>query len=313
MRSSLASTAAIRSASDQSREDPGRRLGHGELLLGQREVHQARPSRAAGTNTGSDRSSSKSTNSARTAIPTSISSSVDPAQVGHDPRPLLQLDQADRQRVLERGDLGVVDHHVGVERAAARPTPRCPTRASRTRRTPAAAGGAACRTTCTAGSAAGAPAPPRTRTRCPGSAPASAAAGAPASRSGGRYLRMRKRMVATGSPASKSACTSAADPVLRRHVGVGDGHVVEPGREEAPGAEAGPLGVRDRLDDRAHQHPVAHHQGTDVVLLAVGGHHRGQALVVEQAHHDVVGPGRPARRRSRPGPPRPAARRAGPA
>ena len=46
---------------DQAREQPGRRLGHGELLLAQGEVHQA-PSRvaapSAGTNTGNDSSSS---------------------------------------------------------------------------------------------------------------------------------------------------------------------------------------------------------------------------------------------------------------
>ena len=76
----------------------------------------------------------------------------------------------------------------------------------------------------------------------------------------------------------------------RGHVSVGDGHVVEPGRDEAPGAQAGPLGVRDRLDHRAHQHPVPDHQGTPVVLLAVGGHDRGQPFLVEQAHHRLVGP-----------------------
>ena len=75
-----------------------------------------------------------------------------------------------------------------------------------------------------------------------------------------------------------------------RHVGVGDRHVVEPGGDEAPGAQPGPLGVRDRLNDRAHQQPVADHQGTVVVLLAVGGDDRGQALVIEQVHHLLVGP-----------------------
>ena len=75
-----------------------------------------------------------------------------------------------------------------------------------------------------------------------------------------------------------------------RHVGVGDGHVVEPGGDEAPGAQPGPLGVRDRLNDRAHQQPVPDHQRAAVVLLAVGGDDRGQALVVEQGHHLLVGP-----------------------
>ena len=75
-----------------------------------------------------------------------------------------------------------------------------------------------------------------------------------------------------------------------RHVGIGHGHVVEAGRDEAAGAQPGALGIRDRLNHRAHQQAIPHDQRAPVVLLAVGGHHRGQALVVEQAHHLLVGP-----------------------
>ncbi len=64
MRSVPASTAAMRSASTRPENETGGGLGHRELLVGQFEVHQA-PFPAgvadgvpAGTNTGSDSSSS---------------------------------------------------------------------------------------------------------------------------------------------------------------------------------------------------------------------------------------------------------------
>ena len=43
---------------------------------------------------------------------------IDAFDVGHDPRPFLQLDQPDGQRVVERRYLGVVHHDKGVQGAA---------------------------------------------------------------------------------------------------------------------------------------------------------------------------------------------------
>ena len=57
---------------DQTREQPAGRLGDRRLLIGQLEVHQA--SFPAGTNTGNESSSSKSTNSAWRRMPISIAS-----------------------------------------------------------------------------------------------------------------------------------------------------------------------------------------------------------------------------------------------
>ena len=129
-------------------------------------------------------------------------------------------------------------------------------------------------------------------------------------RTGGRYLRMRKRIVATGSPASKSACTCSVDTVPAGTSASGtatkSSRVVTKRPVPSPvrfGSEIASITERD-------QHPVPHHQRSPVLLLAVGGHHRGQPLVVEQAHHARRWARCPARSRRR-GPPRPRWRRAG--
>jgi hypothetical protein len=102
---------------------------------------------------------------------------------------------------------------------------------------------------------------------------------------------MRKRMVATGSPRSPERLrplrsdwghsgTSASGTAVKSIRVVMKRPCPVPVR----------LGSEIVLDDRAHQQPVADHQWTAVVLLAVGGDDRGEALVVEQGHHLLVGP-----------------------
>ena len=117
MRSSLCSTAAIRSGSTRPAKSPVAASETASCSSLKREVHQAPlPGRhehgqrqllvevdELGPHRHADRDVL----------------GLDAAEVGDHPRPLLQLDQADRQRVLERGHLGVVHHDVGVQGAAA--------------------------------------------------------------------------------------------------------------------------------------------------------------------------------------------------
>ena len=230
-------------------------------------------------------------------------------EVGDQPRPLLQLDEADRQRVLEGRHLRVVHDDVRVHRAAAARLHRVPLQraahgAGRQRRVAqrAARGAVLNQQLVRAGTLE----PERVVLR----------EGGVRARRPGRLLHRRQELEDAeahgghGLPGVVERLHLVVRRRPHRHVGVGDGHVVEPGGDEAPRAQPGALRIRDRLDDGAHQQPVADHQGPVVVLLAVGGDDRGQALVIEQGHHLLVRPA-PLPRRPGPGPPRSAARRAG--
>ena len=134
-------------------------------------------------------------------------------------------------------------------------------------------------------------------------------------RSGGRNLRMRKRIVATGSPASNSARTCSSVSARRRPASAGPRAAPAPaGTEESGTATYScrvvrkrpiPRPVRfgseiDSITERTSRRSPDH-QRSPVRLLAVGRHDRGETLVVEQLHHAVAGPvalgraGRPGR------------------
>ena len=218
-----------------------------------------------------------------------MASSVHPVEVGDQPRPLLQLDEADGQRVLERRHLRVVHDHVRVHRAAAARLHRVPLQraahgAGRQRRVAQRAARGAVLNQQLVG--AGALEPERVVLR---------EGGVRARRA--RRLLHRRQVLEDAEAHGGHRLAGVVERlhlVVRsrphRHVGVGDRHVVEPGGDEAPRAQPRALGIRDRLDDGAHQEPVADHQGAVVVLLAVGGDDRGEALVIEQGHHLLVRP-----------------------
>ena len=69
---------------------------------------------------GSVSSSSTATISTTTGMPIAHLGGVDADQVGHQPRPLLELHHGDGQGVVERRHLGVVDDDVAVDGAAPR-------------------------------------------------------------------------------------------------------------------------------------------------------------------------------------------------
>ena len=210
-------------------------------------------------------------------------------EVGDQPRPLLQFDEADGQRVLEGRHLRVVHDDVRVHRAAAARLHRVPLQraahgAGRQRRVAqrAARGAVLNQQLVRAGTLE----PERVVLR-EGRARARRA----------RRLLHRRQVLEDAEAHGGHRLAGVVERlhlVVRhrphRHVGVGDGDVVEAGGDEAPRAQSGALRIRDRLNDGAHQQPVADHQGAVVVLLAVGGDDRGQALVIEQGHHLLVRP-----------------------
>ena len=61
-------------------------------------------------------------------------------------------------------------------------------------------------------------------------------------------------------------------------------------RLEVAVAEGGVLLRGDGLEDRYRREPVAEDDGAGEVLVAVGGHHRREARLVEKGEDPVLGP-----------------------
>ena len=226
----------------QARRRDRRRPRTPQLLVGQlKSIGYPCP---AGTNTARSSSSSKSTRwlhrQARSYVVDSTPSRFATSRVPSS------FDQADRQRVLEGRHLRVPHDDVRVHRAAAARLQRAHSSEPQTAQARSAGwrsvphqvqcsvGGSGHRAT-------------SNQVAFPASRPA-AGAGRGGFLTGGRYLRMRKRMVATGTPGVVERLHLVDQSRPTGHVSVGDRHVVEPRVDEAPV----PVPVRsgsDRLDD----------------------------------------------------------------
>ena len=132
---------------DHPPEDPLDRLGHRLLLFGEGEVHQAalsgtaRPAEHRDSELVVHRHHLRHHGHADGDV-----GGVDADQVAHQAGAFVELHHRHDQGVVEAGHLGMVDDHEAVDRAPVRSRSPCPTRRTRTTRTPGAADGAACRT-----------------------------------------------------------------------------------------------------------------------------------------------------------------------
>ncbi len=210
----------------------------------------------------------------------------DPADVGHQSGALLQLDQRHHQRVVEGRDLRVVIDHEAVDGPPARghlgvPLERPAVTARRPRRV-------------AEGAAVGAPLDEELVLL--GSVeeePVVLGEGGtgPLGARGGRGVRCRTVGGFGGvGVGGLGAGLELEDPEQhgsdRFVVLIGE---LQPCGDEVTDPEAGGLLRRHRVDDRGDLEMVAGHQGADIVLVAVGGHHRGEAGLVEQGHQLIAG------------------------
>ncbi len=231
-------------------------------------------------------SSSKSTNSARSAIPISMASLGTSARFATRRVPSSSSIKPIGQRILERGHLRIVHDHVRVERAAARGLHGVPLQRPARTRTRAAAGGARCRTTCTAGSAA---------VRLRPLEPERVVLGE--RRSWPRRTRRRAIgwQVLEDTEAHRGHGVAGVEErldhvgchlVIGRHVRVGNGDIVDAAWSGSARCRA--RSAWDRRSTRSTERTSTRSpttSGRHVVLLAVRGDDRGESLVIEQTHH----------------------------